>query len=71
MVRSLWSLPGVAKLNGEVLRAARYLTRKATGEELRFISSKEAFKIVQSKSLEGWDGVKKAAERMKKTRPDL
>lgn len=55
-----------SQLNGEVLRAARYLVREATGEELRSITSKEAFEIVRSKTVEGWDGVKKSVEKMRK-----
>ncbi|UCG45273.1 MAG: HDIG domain-containing protein [Candidatus Bathyarchaeota archaeon] len=41
-----------SRLNGEVLRAARYLSRTATGEELNINSSKEAFDIVRSKQSE-------------------
>lgn len=54
-----------SRLNGEVLRAAQYLSRQATGEELVFSSSKEAFDIVYSKETEGWEGVKKAVSRIK------
>ncbi|MFQ6065417.1 MAG: HD domain-containing protein, partial [Candidatus Bathyarchaeia archaeon] len=46
-----------SRLNGEVLRAARFLAREATGEELEGIKSKEAFEIVGSKVVEGWEGV--------------
>ena len=59
-----------SRLNGEVLRAARYLSREATGEELGIVSSKEAFEIVRSKTVEGWDGVKKTVERMRQSRLD-
>jgi 7,8-dihydroneopterin 2',3'-cyclic phosphate phosphodiesterase len=41
-----------SRLNGEVLRAARYLSRMATGEELHISTSKEAFEIVRSKQRE-------------------
>jgi 7,8-dihydroneopterin 2',3'-cyclic phosphate phosphodiesterase len=41
-----------SRLNGEVLRAARYLSRRATGEELHISTSKEAFEIVRSKQRE-------------------
>ena len=54
-----------SRLNGEVLRAARYLSRTATGEELHISTSKEAFEIVHSKVIEGWDGVKKTVEKMR------
>ncbi|MEA2090168.1 MAG: HDIG domain-containing protein [Thermoproteota archaeon] len=57
-----------SRLNGEVLRAARYLSRKATGEELGRITSKEAFEIVESKVTEGWEGVEEAVEKIRKRR---
>lgn len=53
-----------SRLNGEVLKAASYLTRKAVCEELRGLTSKEAFEIVYSKSTEGWKGVRKTVERI-------
>jgi len=57
-----------SRLNGEVLRAARYLSREATGEELDIISSKEAFEVVHSKVVGGWDGVKKTVEKIRRKR---
>jgi len=57
-----------SRLNGEVLRAARYLSREATGEELDVVSSKEAFEVVQSKVVEGWDGVKRTVEKIRQKR---
>ncbi|NIQ05060.1 MAG: HDIG domain-containing protein, partial [Candidatus Korarchaeota archaeon] len=45
-----------SRLNGEVLSAAKYLTRKAVGEEIRGLTSKEAFEIVYSKKVGGWTG---------------
>ena len=53
-----------SRLNGEVLRAARYLSKVATGEELHISTSKEAFEVVHSKVVEGWDGVKKTVEKI-------
>jgi hypothetical protein len=50
------------------MRAASYLTRRATGEELPRMNSKEAFEIVHSKSVEGWRGVQEAAERIQRKR---
>ena len=47
-----------SRLNGEVLRAARYLSRTATGEELHIGTSKEAFEIVRSKQREYSDSEK-------------
>lgn len=57
-----------SRLNGEVLRAARYLSRQATGEELQQVNSKEAFEIVHSKVVEGWEGVAKTVEKIRRTR---
>jgi len=57
-----------SRLNGEVLRAARYLSREATGEELDIVSSKEAFEVVHSKVVRGWDGVKKTVEKIRRKR---
>jgi len=57
-----------SRLNGETLRAARYLVREATGEELANITSKEAFEIVNSKVAEGLDGVRKTVEKIRRRR---
>jgi len=57
-----------SRLNGEVLRATRYLSREATGKELDIISSKEAFEVVHSKVIGGWDGVKKTVEKIRRKR---
>jgi 7,8-dihydroneopterin 2',3'-cyclic phosphate phosphodiesterase len=57
-----------SRLNGEVLDAAAYLTRRAVGEELPRLNSKEAFEIVHSKVAEGWEGVAKTVERIKRNR---
>lgn len=57
-----------SRLNGEVLNAAGYLSRRATGEELFCMNSKEAFEIVRSKALEGWEGVAKTFEKLKQER---
>lgn len=54
-----------SKLNGDVLSAARYLTREATGEELGRVSSKEAFEIVYRKTIEGWEGVRRTVEEIR------
>ncbi|UCE28497.1 MAG: HDIG domain-containing protein [Candidatus Bathyarchaeota archaeon] len=53
-----------SRLNGEVLRAARYLSKVATGEELHISTSKEAFEVVRSKAVEGWDGVRRTVEKI-------
>lgn len=57
-----------SRLNGKVLSAATYLTRKAVGEELQGLTSKEAFEIVHSKAVEGWEGVIKTVEKIKRKR---
>ncbi len=57
-----------SQLNGQVLDAAYYLTRKATGEALPKLSSKEAFEIVHSKATEGWKGVEKTAHKLAQDR---
>jgi len=54
-----------SRLNGDVLNAARYLTKEATGEEMWLVSSKEAFEIVYRKAIEGWEGVRRTVEKMK------
>lgn len=59
-----------SRLNGEVLRAARYLSRQASGEELQIMKAKEAFEIVHSKDVEGWNGVQKTVKRIKRKRKD-
>ncbi|MEM2280439.1 MAG: hypothetical protein QXZ68_00405 [Candidatus Bathyarchaeia archaeon] len=55
-----------SRLNGEILNAAAYLVRKATGEEMPGLTSKEAFEIIRSKAVEGWEGVAKTVEKIKK-----
>ena len=57
-----------SRLNGEVLNAATYLARKTVGEELHGLTSKEAFEIVYSKKSEGWEGVAKTVEKIKRKR---
>jgi putative nucleotidyltransferase with HDIG domain len=57
-----------SRLNGEVLNAASYLSKRATGEELFGLTSKEAFEIVHSKAVEGIEGVAKTVEKIKQKR---
>lgn len=57
-----------SQLNGETLRAARYLSRQATGIELQRLTAKEAFEIVNTKTTRGWEGVEKAMEHIRKER---
>jgi hypothetical protein len=51
-----------------VLDAAWYLTRKATGEGMAKLNSKEAFEIVHAKAAEGWSGVEKTVEKINQQR---
>ncbi len=60
-----------SRLNGEVLRAAQYLLRESTGIELDRLTAKEAFEIVNTKTLTGWEGVPKALERIRKQRQKI
>jgi hypothetical protein len=55
-------------LNGEILDAARYLARRAAGVELFELTSKEAFEIILSKSLENWEDVARTVEKIKRKR---
>ena len=57
-----------SQLNGQVLDAAWYLTRKATGDGITKMNSKEAFEVVQSKAAEGWSGVEKAVKKINQQR---
>jgi hypothetical protein len=57
-----------SRLNGEILDAASYLSRRAAGQELFRMNSKEAFEIVRSKSVEGWEGVAKTIEKISRRR---
>jgi 7,8-dihydroneopterin 2',3'-cyclic phosphate phosphodiesterase len=57
-----------SRLNGEVLNAAQYLARKATGQEMCELTSSEAFEIVHSKSIEGWKGLVKKVNKIQQKR---
>jgi len=57
-----------SRLNGDVLNAAAYLTRRVVGQELYSLNSKEAFEVVHSKAVEGWKGVAKTVERIRRRR---
>jgi 7,8-dihydroneopterin 2',3'-cyclic phosphate phosphodiesterase len=57
-----------SRLNGEILNAGRYLARRAGGGELFGLTSKEAFEIIYSKSLENWEGVARTAEEIRRRR---
>jgi len=57
-----------SRLNGEVLRAAHFLSRESTGTELGQLTAKEAFEIVNAKTIQGWDGTRKTAEKIRQRR---
>lgn len=52
-----------SRLNEKVLGAAKFLIKQATGEEVRQISSKDAFNIVHIKSEKGIEDVKNYATK--------
>jgi hypothetical protein len=54
-----------AKLNGDVLSAARFMVREVTGEEPPTLSGKDAFAIGRAKTDKGWGGVKDVMSRIK------
>lgn len=56
-----------SRLNGKVLRAAGFLIREATGEEIRRLSSRDAFQIVRVKAEEGFEGVRDYVTKNLKT----
>jgi len=53
-----------SSLNGEVLRAAKYLIAEVRGMPPKKIDSKKAFLIVYSKAIGGWDGLRKILDEM-------
>jgi len=57
-----------SQLNGEVLRAAQFLSRESTGAELEKTTTEEAFEIVNAKTLHGWDGTRKTVEKIRQRR---
>ncbi|MEM3715690.1 MAG: HDIG domain-containing protein [Candidatus Bathyarchaeia archaeon] len=54
-----------SKMNGEVLNAAKYLIKEATGESWDKMDSKTAFKILAWKTEGGWNGLKSKIEVLK------
>jgi 7,8-dihydroneopterin 2',3'-cyclic phosphate phosphodiesterase len=47
-----------AKLNGDILSAARFMIREVTGEEPTRLNGKEAFAVVRAKTDTGWGGLR-------------
>lgn len=56
-----------SQLNGEVLKAAKYLVKEATGEALEKMTAKEAFEIVQSKKIGGWNQVRQTVKKLRES----
>jgi len=54
-----------SQLNGEVIKAAKYLVKDATGEFLDRITAKEAFEIVHSKTIGGWEDLRRTVEKLR------
>ena len=54
-----------SQLNGEVLKAARYLVKDATGQVWERITAKEAFEIVHSKQIGGFDRLRRTLEDLR------
>lgn len=48
-----------SKMNAEVLNAAKYLVKEATGEVWDKMDSKTAFRVLMLKADGGWEGLKK------------
>jgi len=57
-----------SKMNWEVLNAARYLAREATGESWDKIDSKTAFKILMLKAEGGWEGLRENIAKLRVNR---
>lgn len=55
-----------SRMNGQILNAAQYLARKALGEEIFGLNAKEAFEIIHSKYVKGWEGVAETVEKIRK-----
>ncbi|MCW4050308.1 MAG: HD domain-containing protein [Candidatus Bathyarchaeota archaeon] len=49
-------------LNGKLLRAAEYLLRRSGDPRPQLNSSKEALRVVQAKSRDGWEGVQRIVD---------
>jgi 7,8-dihydroneopterin 2',3'-cyclic phosphate phosphodiesterase len=57
-----------SRLNGDVLRAAQFLSRESAGIELERLTAQEAFEIVNAKTTHGWEGVVKTIEQIRRRR---
>lgn len=53
-----------AKLNGDVLNAARFMIREIAREEPQTLTGREAFAIIRTKTDRGWDGLREYLSKM-------
>jgi len=60
-----WADYADSQINFEMLDAARFLIKDATGEDVRNITSEKAFKIVYAKAEKGREGVRQAWKKLK------
>jgi len=54
-----------AKLSGELLRAADFLTRECGGERPLRLTTRQAFELISAKEREGCDGVRRVLENLR------
>lgn len=57
-----------SRLNSEILNAAKFLMRRAVGQDLQGLTAKEAFEIIASKKTEGEEGVERTSKELKRER---
>lgn len=55
-----------SKLNGEILNAAKYLVKEATGEVWERVDSRTALKIIALKAKRGWEELRAGIESIKR-----
>jgi 7,8-dihydroneopterin 2',3'-cyclic phosphate phosphodiesterase len=60
-----WADYADSQINFEMLDAARFLIKDATGEDVRNITSEKAFEIVYAKAKRGREGVRQAWRKLK------
>jgi len=60
-----WADYADSQINFEILDAARFLIKDATGEEVKKLTSEQAFEIVHAKAKKGREGVRQAWKKLK------
>lgn len=55
-----------SRMNGEILNAAKYLVKEATGESWDKMDSKTALKILALKAEGGWEGLRAGLEALRR-----